>query len=221
MCGRYTLTISADKLAEQFRAIFSSSLGYSPRYNAAPSQKLPVITNQEPGQINLYRWGLIPHWAKDISIGNKMINARSETIIEKPSFKTPFKKQRCLVLADGYYEWKKSGSAKVPFRITLKDEKAFAIAGLWESWRDEKGEEIRSFTIITTAANPFLAEIHERMPVILPPESTAKWLDNKLSQDEALSLLQPYPEKNFQVYQVSPMVNSPVNDGPELIKAVI
>lgn len=219
MCGRYTLTVSADKLVEQFKALMSE-VGYSPRYNAAPSQRLPVITNQSPEEINLYRWGLIPHWAKDISIGNKMINARAETITEKPSFRTAFKKQRCLVLADGYYEWKKNGSEKTPYRITLENEEPFAFAGIWESWKNENEEDIRSFTIITIEAIDFLAEIHDRMPVILPKDDRHKWLDNKLSQDEALSLLQPYQEKSFKAYQVSSLVNSPANDRPELIKAV-
>jgi putative SOS response-associated peptidase YedK len=219
MCGRYTLTVSADRLVEQFKALLPAE-GLSPRYNAAPSQSLPLITNEDPGQIRLYRWGLVPHWAKEISIGNKMINARVETIAEKPSFRNAFKKHRCIVLADGYYEWKKNDAGKTPYRIILENGEPFAFAGLWESWKNEKNEEIRSFTIITTEAIPNLADLHERMPVILPAGKLDKWLDNRLSQDEALSLLRPYEEKALKAYQVSNMVNSPFNDNPELIKAV-
>ena len=178
MCGRYSLTVSAEKLVNQFKAILPDE-GFLPKYNAAPSQKLPIITDSEPGKIQLYRWGLIPHWAKDISIGNKLINARAETINEKPSFRNAFRKQRCLVLADGYYEWQKTDTGKIPYRIILKNEEPFAIAGIWESWHDEADNEIRSFSIITTEANPSLTDIHNRMPVILNPDDTGKWLDNR------------------------------------------
>ncbi len=219
MCGRYSLTVSAEKLVNQFKAILPDE-GFLPKYNAAPSQKLPIITDSEPGKIQLYRWGLIPHWAKDISIGNKLINARAETINEKPSFRNAFRKQRCLVLADGYYEWQKTDTGKIPYRIILKNEEPFAIAGIWESWHDEADNEIRSFSIITTEANPSLTDIHNRMPVILNPDDTGKWLDKKLSQDEALLLLQPLADEMVKAYRVSTMVNTPFNDSPELILAL-
>lgn len=217
MCGRYSITFSGEELENEFDAKLTDD--FYPNYNAAPSQNLPVITNDTPHKIELFRWGLVPHWAKDLNIGNKMINARSETILEKPSFKNAFKTQRCLVLADGYYEWKNENSQKTPYRIVLKDKNIFAFAGIWETWKSED-KIIKTFSIITTEANQYLHDIHNRMPVILEKEHIKPWLDKKLSIEDAYSLLKPQPSENFKAYEVSKKVNSPVNNIPELIKAV-
>jgi putative SOS response-associated peptidase YedK len=217
MCGRYSIKTDEDQLCLRFKA-GSSKESLKPRYNSAPSQNLPVIPNESPKKIALYRWGLIPHWAKDEKIGYKMINARAETLLEKSTFKLSLKKQRCLVLADGFYEWKKEGSFKTPYRILLKSEEPFAFAGLWASWYDSKGKETRSFTIITIEPNSLISKIHNRMPAILLPENEEIWLDPDVSEEKALKLLKPYPAKLMQAYPVSKLVNSPKNDIPEILQ---
>lgn len=196
-----------------------------PRYNIAPSQNAPVVMVEGEGKrLRMMRWGLVPSWANEAAIGNRMINARSETLAEKPSFKKSLKQRRCLVLADGFYEWqapKEGKGRKTPMRILLKSREPFAFAGLWDIWKDPDGEELLSFTIITTQANDLIKGIHERMPVILAPEEEEIWL--KSGPDETarlLSLLDPYPAKAMDVYEVSTAVNSPSNDRKECIEPV-
>ena len=183
-----------------------------------------TVTNRQ-GRHNiaprLMRWGLIPSWAKDASIGNRMINARGETAAQKPSFRTGLQRRRCLVLADGFYEWQKVGKGKRPMRIALKSREPFAFAGIWETWRNGDAEPIRSCTIITTEANDLLRPIHERMPVILPRELEEFWLDGDITDSAALTdVLRPYPEDAMETYQVSPLVNKATNNGPDLIVPV-
>ncbi|HHN47429.1 MAG TPA: SOS response-associated peptidase [Bacteroidales bacterium] len=214
MCGRFSLTSSEAILNERFR-LAGGAVPYVARYNCAPTQNLAVITNDEPGCLQFFRWGLIPFWAKDEKIGNKMINARAESIAEKPSFRNAFRSRRCLVPADGFYEWK-SDNGKIPYRITLKSNEPFAMAGIWETWKSPSGSNIHSFSIITTAANALMQPIHERMPVILPPEAEETWLSGN-NAEEIRALLKPYDPDLMQAYQVSKLVNSPRNDNPAII----
>ncbi|MFN8576167.1 MAG: SOS response-associated peptidase [Candidatus Sericytochromatia bacterium] len=213
MCGRYTISILLEEIEKYFGVEVPEI--YQPRYNSAPSQFLPVITNKEPNIVQFFKWGLIPYWSKDPNIGHKMINARSETITEKPSFKNPFKTKRCLVIADSYYEWKNTEEGKIPYRIKLKDNNVFAFAGIWEIWNKE--ESIKSFSIITTKASDEISDLHERMPVILPYENYKAWLNNELKEDEALSIIKDCLKDKFEYYQVSKKVNSPTNDNKDLI----
>lgn len=217
MCGRFSIIVEEEILKKRFDVTIPEQESLFPRFNAAPSQKLPVITNQNQKEIQNFRWGLIPFWAKDIKIGNKLINARAETLAEKPSFKNAFKNRRCLVLADGFYEWKRIGKTKIPMRITLKNEKPFAMAGLWENWKSPSGEFVKSFTVITTEPNDLMSEIHNRMPVILPQEIEKVWLDNSLSQEELSTFLKPFEADEMKAFQVSTAVNSPTNDNPSVI----
>ena len=218
MCGRFTVFSDPERLAERFQASLPAG-GLQPRYNAAPTQHLPVILNDEPGKIQLLQWGLIPFWAKDPSIGSRLINARVETVTEKPAFRAAFKKRRCLVLADGFYEWmKQAGGAKQPLRITLNPEQPFAFAGLWENWDAPDGSLLRTFTIITGAANELIAPAHDRMAVILKPEHEAIWLDNDAEPAIWQDVLRPYPPELMRLYPVSRRVNNVANDDPSLIE---
>jgi putative SOS response-associated peptidase YedK len=219
MCGRFTLTVDPGELQEAFNVSVPSQ--YTSRYNIAPSQPVAVIPNDGAPHLDFFVWGLIPSWAKDPSIGNRMINARAETLAEKPSFRTSFRRRRCLVLADGFYEWQKQadGKGKIPMYIQLKSKKPFAFAGLWDLWHASDGSEIPSCTIITTEPNSMMATIHNRMPVILPKESYAFWLDPAEKKADQLSpLLKPYPTEEMLAYPVSRMVNSPNNDTPACIQ---
>ncbi|GAB4555638.1 MAG: SOS response-associated peptidase [Anaerolineae bacterium] len=197
MCGRYSVATPPDQLAEHFNATLPlPSPDQRPRQNAAPAQSLPVLLNDGSRQIAYLKWGLIPAWAKDPSISNKLINARAETVAEKPSFRDALNKRRCLVLADAFYEWQKtSGGKKLPIKFSLADTAPFAFAGLWETWRDAQNHVIHTFTIITTTANPLVAPIHDRMPVILPPAGQTLWLDNTASKADQLALLVPFPSE--------------------------
>ncbi|MYC29285.1 MAG: SOS response-associated peptidase [Chloroflexi bacterium] len=220
MCGRYSLIADIQELARQFE-FDGSGFDNSPRYNVAPTQSVLTVTHREERQAEQMRWGLIPSWAKDASIGNRMINARGETVAQKPSFRNALQRRRCLVLADGFYEWQKAGKAKRPMRIVLKSGAPFAFAGLWESWRSPEGETVRSCTIVTTAANDLLRPIHERMPVILPHELEDFWLDGDVTDSAALTdVLAPYPDEAMDYFQVSPLVNKATNNGPDLIVPV-
>ena len=214
MCGRYTQTGKAEKVLVRFGVGQNTTL-IQPRYNIAPGQNAPVIANDGGRSLRMMRWGLVPSWAKDPTIGHKMINARAETLAEKPSFKGLIGQRRCLVLADGFYEWRKEGKGKVPMRCTLRGGEPFSFAGLWDSWKKPAGGELLSFAIITTQANGLLRPIHERMPVILSKEGEEKWLDPDFK--EVHELLVPYPAEMMEFYDVSKLVNSPRNDLPQCI----
>jgi putative SOS response-associated peptidase YedK len=222
MCGRFTLTTDSQKLAEAF-AGYEVPAELAPRYNIAPSQQVPVIANNGHQKIELFQWGLIPFWAKDPKIGNRMINARSETLAEKPSFKNAYKRRRCLVLADGFYEWKKEegSKTKTPMYIRLASGEPFGFAGLWESWSGPEGTTLLSCTIITTTPNELVESIHNRMPVILSQAAYEHWLDPAEQAPQQLDgLLKPYPAAHMTAYAVSTLVNSPANDRPECISPV-
>jgi len=216
MCGRFSLTVNEAELNEFFETS-GGDAPYVARYNCAPTQMLAVITNENPRQLSYFKWGLIPGWAKDPSTGHKMINARAETLSEKPSYKTALRTRRCLVPADAFYEWRQNGD-KIPYRIFLKNSRLFAFAGLWDRWRAPDGSEISSFTIITTGANEFMQAIHNRMPVILNREDEKLWLGSN-NAGELLELLKPYPGE-MDAFPVSKLVNSPANDFPEVMVPV-
>jgi putative SOS response-associated peptidase YedK len=220
MCGRFTLTIDPAHLQEAFPwAVIPNDL--SPRFNIAPSQPVAVIPNTGDNVLSMYKWGLIPSWTKDPAIGDRMINARAESLAEKPSFRNAYRRRRCLILADGFYEWKQSPGmkSKQPIYIHLKNAQPFAFAGLWEQWTSPDGSEIRSCTIITTQPNSLLESIHNRMPVILPPETYTQWITPEDRQSTQLNeLLLPYPANEMIAYPVSKMVNSPQYDSPDVIK---
>ena len=217
MCGRYSLISDLQDLARQFE-FDGTGFEHTPRYNVAPTQQVLTVTNRDERRAEYMRWGLIPSWARDATIGNRMINARSETLAQKPSFRNALQRRRCLVLADGFYEWQKVGKSKRPMRIVLKSRQPFAFAGLWESWRDLDGETVRSCTIVTTQANELLRPIHERMPVILPCDLEEFWLDGDVTDPVTLSdILAPYPDEPMEFYEVSTLVNKATNSGPDLI----
>jgi putative SOS response-associated peptidase YedK len=217
MCGRYTIIARAEEIEKRFNVEVPES--YAPRFNAAPTQVLPVITNAQPNGISFFRWGLVPTWAKDKSIGAKMINARSETLTEKASFKQAFKSRRCLVISDGYYEWKRnSAKSKIPFRIHLDSKEIFAYAGLWDAYKNDDDSTLHTFTIITTHSNETTAHIHDRMPVILEAGSEGRWLDQNTNFDELLQLLQPYPNDKIKYHTVSSLVNHVSNDDARLVQ---
>ncbi len=229
MCGRFTLAADTKKLAEAFSGVEIPE-NLLPRYNVAPSQPVAVIANNNPHKLEFFQWGLIPSWAKDPAIGSQMINARAETLAEKASFKNAYRRRRCLVLADGFYEWRPppspppdrggKGGGKIPYYIHLASGRPFAFAGLWETWQTAE-DMILSCTIITTGPNELMAQIHNRMPVILPPAAYEQWLDPAERRPEELnSLLRPYPAELMRAYPVSKMVNSPKNDSQELIEPV-
>lgn len=216
MCGRYSY--SQTQSIETINTVFglTENLPISPRYNIVPSQPAPVILNNDGVRtLDLYRWGLIPSWAKDPKIGNKMINARSETVTEKPSYRRLTKQKRCLMVADGFYEWRKDSEGKTLMRILMRSQAPFAFAGLWDSWRHEGGKDVQSFTILTTSANPLLKAVHDRMPVILRDDLIDPWLDPKIDLREMADVFDPYPDNEMRYYPVSKVVNSPRNDGPE------
>ena len=197
-------------------------LDVKPRYNIAPGQEAAVVVREATKTLAMMRWGLVPSWAKELAIGNKMINARAETIAEKPSFKRLIERRRCLVLADGFYEWRKEARGKVPMRFVLKSREPFAFAGLWDRWRNPDGAELRTFTIITTAANELMRPVHDRMPAILARDAEDPWLDDASGNTAAiLSSLKPYPRELMEAYDVTTLVNSPKNDRPECITEAV
>jgi putative SOS response-associated peptidase YedK len=221
MCGRFTITATPDQLQQAFPGI-AVPAQMTPRFNVAPTQPIAVVPNDGRKAVDFFLWGLIPSWAKDPSIGNRMINARAETLAEKPSFRTAYKRRRCLILADGFYEWKQTPGqkGKTPHFITLKDHQPFAMAGLWEQWFSPDGSEIKSATIITTEPNQIMSQLHNRMPVILHPDDYARWIDpGERDAKDLQSLLVPYTGEMGH-YPVSKMVNSPANDVPACIVPV-
>ena len=215
MCGRFTVRMDPRESARVF-GVTRTDGACAPSFNVAPAQKIPVVTLLDGQRVmDAFQWGLIPSWAKDPAIGNKLINARAETVADKPSFRRAFLHRRCLILADGFYEWKLEGTRKRPVHITLRDRSGFAFAGLWERWQSPEGVAVKSCTIITTEANAFMRAIHHRMPVILPKESEEAWLDPAITDREILlGLLLPYPSDLMKAVPVSTRVNRPGNDGP-------
>ena len=217
MCYRFVRESNIAEIAREFD-VDEIEEDISPSFNVSPTHNVPALINDGVRRIEVLRWGLIPPWAENISIGNKLLNARGETITEKPSFRLAFKKRRCLIPATGYYEWKREGSNKTPMFIHLKDEKIFGIAGLWERWTSPSGEQINSFTIITIAANDWLKPVNDRMPVIIPKDQVALWLDSTgRSEDDLMHMLKPYDANLMEKHKVSSVVNSPKNDSPENI----
>jgi putative SOS response-associated peptidase YedK len=194
---------------------------YTQRYNIAPTQPIPVIRRTPEGtlQADMLKWGLIPSWSKDPAIGSRLINARAETLAEKPSFRNAFKSRRCLILGDGFYEWLivQETKKRLPIYFYLKTKAIFAFAGLWEYWRSPEGKEIRSATMITSTPNNLVGKFHDRMPVMLPRDVYQIWLDPHTGQSDLQSLLKPYPDGEMDCYPVSPLVNSPKNDSPEIV----
>ena len=215
MCGRFSLGASATKLASHFNV--QESFVWSARYNLAPSQE--VLTVVQPAgtarQLRRMRWGLIPAWAKDPAIGNRLINARAETVATKPAFRTALRDRRCLILTDGFYEWESQGRRKQPWFIRMQDSRPFAFAGLWDRWTDPEGRAVESCTIITTTPNDLIRRFHHRMPVILAPADYDLWLDVRVRDvDRLLPLLAPYPPNEMTANPVNLLVNNPANDSP-------
>ena len=220
MCGRFTITVSFAELMMRYFTEIASLSSFEPRYNAAPLQMLPaVIHDGKRYRLGQLRWGLVPSWAKDERMAGKMINARAETLLQKPSYKNLVSRKRCVIPADSFYEWKQIGGRKQPMRIMMKDGRIFSFAGLYDIWTNpETGEKLGTFTIITTSPNELVAKIHTRMPVILDREGEALWLDRSMTDGEALvKLLRPYPAEEMKAYAVSPIVGNVKNDGPECI----
>jgi len=214
MCGRFTLTTPTEIVAQLFDIASAPSL--RPRYNIAPTQDVAAVRRGDDGNtLVLLRWGLVPSWAKDPAIGNRMINARAETVADKPAFRSALRKRRCLIPADGFYEWRKSGSAKQPYLLRRADDRPFALAGLWERWQHDDSASIESCTILTTTPNDLMRPIHDRMPVILAPDAWGVWLDPATQDPEGLrTLLTPCAEDLLVAEPVSTYVNSPRNDDP-------
>ena len=219
MCGRFTLTIDPADLQDAFPE-FIFPTHFTQHFNIAPTQPVLVLPNDGAKKVDFFVWGLIPSWAKDPTIGSRLINARAETLAEKPSFRSAYKYHRCLIFADGFFEWQaRPGSqSKQPYYIQLNSGKPFAFAGLWERWQSPNGSEIKSATIITTTPNRLMAPIHDRMPVILPAHAYAQWIDPLPHNSIDLKgLLVPYPHEEMQAFPVSTLVNSPANDQPEVV----
>ncbi|ALS25246.1 SOS response-associated peptidase [Paenibacillus naphthalenovorans] len=219
MCGRYTLTVTLDELMVHFYSSLSGSVRHQPRFNISPSQTvLAVINDGVHNRIGPLKWGLIPSWSKDDKTA--LANARAETLKDKPAFKVPFARKRCLIPADSFFEWKKTEAGKQPMRIMLKSGKLFSMAGLYETWIAPDGQKINSCTIITTTANSLVAGIHHRMPVILSPQDEAVWLNRNIHDPEAalMPLLKPYPAEEMKAYPVPSLVGNARNDVPECIQ---
>jgi len=222
MCGRFSLTTTRIDLARELALPLDAiPAGLAPRWNIAPTQQVVVLRDQDGLRLDLLQWGLVPEWAKDPSIGNRLINARAETLADRPSFKVSFRRHRCLVVADGFYEWVTTKNGKRPYFIHFLDGRTFAFAGLWERWTARGGASLESCTIITTAANDLIADLHHRMPVILPPERHGEWLQpESLTVGRLNELLVPHPAGEMAAYQVSTHVNRPGNDDAECIARV-
>jgi putative SOS response-associated peptidase YedK len=233
MCGRYTLFTPQEDLESRFDATASRPL--EPRYNCAPGQELPVVTNDAPETIQTLKWGLVPSWADDRSVGNNLINARAETVRDKPSFRDAYERRRCLVLADGFYEWVAGDGGKQPYRVAFDDDRPFAMAGLWERWTppqtqtglgdfasggeaSREADVLETFTVVTTEPNEVIAPLHDRMSVVLAPDEESTWLHG--DPDEVSDLLDTYPGAEMRSYPVSTRVNSPATDDPSLVEEV-
>lgn len=223
MCGRFIQIVDPTRL----RVVFAdlevdntvSELS-GPRYNIAPTQGILAVLNTPVPRLTCTHWGLIPFWAKGRRIANRLVNARAETLALKPSFREPFRKRRCIIFADGFYEWKGSGRSRTPYFIRMENREPFGLAGLWDKWTDPRtGETLLSSTIITTTANPLVFEIHDRMPVILAPDRYGVWLNPGPAPDAALAeCLVPFPARGMEAYEISTLVNDPRNDSADLIR---
>jgi len=221
MCGRFTLMIDPADLQEAFPGLTSIPNNLAPRYNIAPTQPIAIIINTGTYTLGFSVWGLVPSWAKDPSIGSQMINARAETIAIKPAFRSAFRRHRCLIPADGFYEWQKdlASNKKTPFYISLQSRQPFTFAGIWDTWSSPDGSNLQTCCIITTQPNELVAPIHNRMPVILPSTAYQQWLDPLESRAEVLlPLLKPYPASEMQAYPVSRLVNAAANDSPDCVR---
>ena len=216
MCGRYSFAKLSEEVEKRFKIKVDGNT-YVARYNCAPSQKQGIITNVNPKTLSYYHWGLLPPWAKDIRMAPHLINARRTSLQEKPAFREAFSSKRCLVLANGFYEWKKVGKLKVPYYIHLKSADLFAMAGLWEEWKDEQGNIKNTFTIITTSSKGLMQNIHSRMPLILSQKLEKEWLENSKLGDLKKILLAS-GEHKMEAFEVGPKINKATNDGPELIE---
>ncbi len=223
MCGRATLAKKPQAIEKRYKATFEASELASknslPNYNIAPTHWHPVLTNEKEPALRFFKWGLIPSWAKDVKIASNLINARLETILEKPAFKC-IHQQRCLVPYDGFYEWKKIGKDRIPYRIILPKTPIFSVAGIWETWTNSQGISIPSFTVLTQAPNELMSEIHDRMPAILAPGQETIWLDHTLPIQEILSIIQPYPSELMKAYRVSSQVNKVKFNKAQLLEEV-
>ncbi len=221
MCGRFTLTKKSGDIADLFE-FFGVTVEEEPSYNIAPGQDISVLLKDHKPCIEKFRWGLIPHWSDEPKSRYSMINARAETLMEKPAFRNLIRERRCAVIADGFYEWQKSGKRKIPVYIKLRSGKVFAFAALWDLWTSSSGNEIiKSCTIITTTPNELLKDIHNRMPVIMDRESVEEWISvERFQQDKLLSLLKPYPSGDMEFYEISNYVNYYGNNSPECIRPV-
>jgi len=223
MCGRFVLISSMEALAQQFALsplMATASPPLYPRYNIAPTQPVVAIRQVDSSgerELTHFRWGLIPSWSKDSKIGSRLINARSETVTDKPSFRAAFKRRRCLIPANGFYEWQRTGDKKQPIYIHSENDDPFALAGLWEIWQSADGDMLESCTILTTEPNELMRPIHNRMPVIIEAPDYDLWLDPGPDPQIALHLLRPYPAHKMAAYPVSTLVNSPKNDAPQCI----
>ena len=225
MCGRFIQTANPEKI----RVILpdteiddAATAGFRPRYNIAPTQDILTVLNTPVPRLTNTHWGLIPFWAKDRGIGSRMINARAETLTSKQSYRDPFRKRRCIIFADGFYEWKGMGKTRIPFFIRMRTGEPFALAGLWDRWKDSRtGYDLLSSTIITTGANALIADIHDRMPVILEPGAYGLWLDPApTSEKELAACLGPFDDAGMEAYEVSRLVNNPGNESSECIRPV-
>ena len=226
MCGRYTLTVGAEEIIDHFGALsrYADLAAHLPRYNVAPGQTMPIVrAGVTAPELVAAHWGLIPFWAKDAAIGAHLFNARADTVAVKPAFKAAFKRRRCLIPADGFYEWKTEGPARGPkqaYRFVLKEGGLFAFAGIWERWANPDGQAVESYAIITTAANATLKPIHERMPVIVPREHYTRWLGMKRDPAFALTLIEPVPNGVLRAVPVGNIVNNATHDAPECIAPI-
>lgn len=219
MCGRFVCKSVTEEIVEAFGIDEVSAELAKPSYNIAPSQSVLVIIGNDKRKLGRLQWGLVPSWAKDPEIGHKMINARAETLSEKPSFRDAFRKRRCLIIADGFYEWRKKGAGKAPMYIRLKSGRPFAMAGIYETWYSPEGKKLSTCAIITTDANDLMKPIHDRMPVIIPESEYERWLDRTITETEILQpLLVPYPANEMVAYEVSKEVNSPGNNTQKCIE---
>jgi putative SOS response-associated peptidase YedK len=222
MCGRFTASFEFREIKVRYN-LQQDLPFFARRFNIAPSQEVPVIIqNGEKNELKIMRWGLVPSWAPDRSIANRLINARAETVSEKPSFRRLLESRRCLIPADGFYEWRREGCGKVPVWFHLKKKEPFAFAGLWDEWRDLEGEILHTFTIITTSPNALLRRIHNRMPVICDPLQAKQWLDPRLSSRPAdiAAVLAPFPSELMESHDVSPLVNKPEFDSSDCINPI-